>query len=178
MVRKMVPKNRIQTFIWGTLCGVTLSVLLLSLGGWWVIRNGVTVYLDSNDIAATVGAQVTSYARNDLPKMIDAAKAEIPSIVKNEMDGQLSERKMEIAGFAFSMPDELVLQLESYFQSNVEKSVYRLLDGLDTSQLSKDIGKTASLLVAEQMREQLHGETFSIPIMGPFELPVTVFIRN
>ena len=173
-----MAKKRIRLFIWGTLFGITLSVLFLSLGSWWVLRNGVVVHLDSQDIADTVGVQVTNYARRDLPKMIDAAKAEIPSIVKKEMEGQLSERRLEIAGFAFTLPDEFMLQLETYFQENVENSVYKLLDGLDTKQLSDDIGQTASLLVAEQMHQQLHNETFMIPVLGPFELPVTVVVRS
>jgi len=60
----------------------------------------------------------------------------------------------------------------------VENSVYRLLDGIDTRVLSREIGETAAYLVQEQMQESLHGQTFHIQVFGPLSLPVTVFIRG
>jgi hypothetical protein len=94
------------------------------------------------------------------------------------MEGQLSSTRMEIAGFIFTLPVELVNQLEGFMMQNVENSVYQLLDGIDTSQLSVEIGETAALIVEEQMSESLHGQEFQIKVFGPFDLPVTVYIQK
>jgi hypothetical protein len=175
----MKSKKRNRTlFLQGTLCGVAFTLLLLVLAGVFLLNNGVEVVLDSEDIAASVGAQVSYYARRDLPNMIESAKMGIPEIVRNEMEGQLSSTRMEIAGFIFTLPVELVQQLEGFMMQNVENSVYQLLDGIDTSQLSTEIGETAALIVQEQMSESLNGQEFHINIIGPFELPVTVYVRQ
>jgi hypothetical protein len=174
---KVKKRNR-TSFLQGTLCGVAFTLLLLVLVGVFLLNNGVEVVLDSEDIVESVGMQVTYYARRDLPRMIDSAKAGIPEIVRNEMEGQLTSTRMEIAGFIFTLPHELVQQLEGFMMLNVENSVYQLLDGIDTSQLSVEIGEAAALIVEEQMSESLHGQEFRINVFGPFELPVTVYIRQ
>lgn len=174
---KAKKRNRVL-FLQGTLCGVALTLLLLLLAGFFLLNTGVEVVLDSEDIADAVGSQVTYYARRDLPRMIDTAKLGIPEIVRNEMEGQLTSTRMEIAGFIFTLPGELVQQLEGFMMQNVENSVYQLLDGIDTSQLSTGIGETAALIVQNEMKESLHGQQFHIRVLGPFELPVTVYIRQ
>ena len=174
---KSKKRNRVL-FLQGTLCGVAVTLLLLVLVGVFLLNNGVEVVLDSEDIATSVGTQVSYYARRDLPNMIESAKAGIPEIVRNEMEGQLSSTRMEIAGFIFTLPVELVQQLEGFMMQNVENSVYQLLDGIDTSQLSTEIGDTAAWIVQEQMSESLNGQEFHINIIGPFELPVTVYVHQ
>lgn len=166
------------TFLQGTLFGMALLLGLLFLLGVYLLRNGVQVYLDSQDVSHSVGAQVTWYAERDLPRMIDGAKAEIPEIVRREMQGQWGSTRMEIAGFVFNLPDELMEQLDGFMRENVENSVYQLLDGIDTGELAREIGETAALLVEEQMQEVLHGQTFYIKVLGPLDLPVTVFIQG
>jgi hypothetical protein len=173
-----VRKKKKRGFFQGLLCGMGLLAGFLLLSGALFLNRGVQVHLDSGDIAASVGAQVTWYAERDLPRMIEEAKAEIPEIVRKEMEGALTSTRMEIAGFIFTLPDELAVQLEGFLRENVENSVYRLLDGIDTRVLSREIGETAALLVQQQMQEYLHGQTFHIRVLGPVNLPVTVFIRE
>ncbi len=174
----MAAKAKKQDFIRGMVLGMALLAGLLLFSAVFFLNRGVQITLDSRDISTSVGTQVTLVAERDLPLMIDAAKAEIPEIVRKEMEGQLTSTRMEIAGFIFTLPDELALQLEGFLRENVENSVYRLLDGIDTWELSRDIGETASYLVQEQMQENLHGQTFYIKILGPLELPVTVYIES
>ncbi len=169
---------RIRLFVLGTLFGVTLSILMIIATGLFILNKGVEVYLDSSSIASSVGNQVTSHAKKDLPKMIDSAKAEIPSIVKKEMEGQINSKRLEIAGLVFSVPDDLINQLESQLQDNVKKAVFSLLDGINTTDLAKDIGKTATLLVNEQIETVFHGQSFHVKIIGPLELPVTIYLDN
>lgn len=176
MTVKMKKRGK-RLFLQGALCGMAFIVLLLVMTGLFLVNNGVEVFLDSEDIVNSVGLQVTYYARRDLPKMIDTAKAGIPEIVRKEMEGQLSSTRMEIAGFIFTLPDELIQQLEGFMRQNVESSVYQLLDGIDTSELSAEIGAAAALIVQEQMQETLHGQKFHIKVLGPFDLPVTVYLR-
>ncbi len=137
----MPKKKKLHIFVAGALLGIIISCLSLVLGGWWWLANkGVTFYLDSSDIARVVKEQVIHYASNNLPLMIDHARSKVPGIIQSELQGQMTAGQIEIAGFVFSVPQELVAQLEEHLQSNVKTIVFTLLDGIDTELLSEEIG--------------------------------------
>ncbi len=175
----MTEKIKLHLFVVGTLFGIIISFLFLMLGGWWWLANrGVTVYLDSNDIASVVEKQVIHYASRDLPLMIDYAKAKVPGIIKSELRGQVITDKIEIAGFVFSVPPELVLQVEKHLQNNVKIIVFSLLEGIDTELLSQEIGVNAAQIVKEEIRDSLHEEKVYIPIAGTLSLPVKFYVQE
>lgn len=175
----MSEKIKIRLFVVGALCGIIISCLSLTLGGWWwLVNRGVTVYLDSNDIAAVVENQIIHYATRDLPLMIDSARAKVPGIIKSELQGQVTAGKIEIAGFVFSVPPELVIQLEEHLQNNVKLIVLSLLDGIDTELLSQEIGGNAANIVKEEMRVSLHEQKVYIPIMGSLNLPIKIYVHE
>ncbi len=174
----MFNKKKTKVFLSGLSLGAVLTLAVVAFSAWVVLRDGVTVYIKSEDIAAEIGVQVRSYVERDLPRMIDGAKAEVPYIVENGMDGQITSRRMEIAGFIFAIPDEFFNQLDRYLKDNVTETVYQLLDEIDTTMLAGEIGTMTTSLVEEQMKNNLHGSIINVNIKGPVNFPVKIHLKD
>jgi hypothetical protein len=145
-------------------------------GAFYLLSSqGVTVYLDSEEVARLVRDQVILQARQDLPQLIAGAKAQIPAIVEEEMREQLNSDRMEIAGFVFRVPDELMAQLKKNMQDNVENATAEILDGIDTDEVALQFGEDVYHMVRETMQGELHGQSFEI--MAFDRLPVLVRVN-
>lgn len=155
-----------------------IFLVLLLLGGLTgaVAANGVAVKLDSEELAAVIRERIKEQARTEMPKVIAEAKAEIPAIVEKEMESQFASDRMEIAGFVFRMPEELVNQLKSNMQQNVERATGEILDGIDTNQLAEKFGEDAYRLVQETVQAELNGQNFEVMVLGRYPLRVTIHI--
>ena len=88
---------------------------------------------------------------------------------------QTSPARMEIAGFVFRMPDELLQQLESNLQNNVQKTTEMILDGIDTSQLAVEFGDSVYEMVKETMKKELDGQDFQILLFN--RLPLKIWLK-
>jgi hypothetical protein len=176
---KQLRKNRHRPdrryFFAGFLSALLLLSAVLAGALFLFTSQGVTVYLDSEEVARLVRNQVIAQARIDLPKLIDGAKAEIPSIVEEEMRDQLTSDRMEIAGFVFTVPDELMSQLKKNMQDNVENATAEILDGIDTDEVAEQFGEDVYRMVRETMQGELHGKSFEI--MAFDRLPVLVRVN-
>jgi hypothetical protein len=139
---------------------------------------GITITLDSSKIAHLVRVQVVSEAKENLPRLIDSAKAEIPGIVEAQMRQQIISDRMEIAGFVFRVPDELLGQLRLSMQNNVEKAVTEILNGIDTALVAKEIGEDVYLLVRQTLARELHGDIFPVLAFGRIPLNIHLVVVN
>lgn len=148
------------------------SVLLL-----FSVR-GVTVYISSEDLAGMVRDRVVTQARQDLPGIIANAKAEIPKIVEEEMRDQLTSDRMEIAGFVFRVPDELMNQLRKNMQDNVERATGEILSGIDTTTVAEQFGESIYQMVRQTLHGELDGSSFHIKVFERFPLRVRVSVLD
>jgi len=174
-----VRKNRRifngRSFWAGFFCAVLMLCATLAGAFYLLSSQGVTVYLDSEEVARLVRDQVILQARQDLPQLIAGAKAQIPAIVEEEMREQLNSDRMEIAGFVFRVPDELMAQLKKNMQDNVENATAEILDGIDTDEVALQFGEDVYHMVRETMQGELHGQSFEI--MAFDRLPVLVRVN-
>ena len=109
--------------------------------------------------------------------MIQGAKAEIPAIVEKEMKTRVFSDRIEIAGFVFRMPAELIEQLHSKMRKNVENAAGEIMDGINTDQLAEKFGAEAYLLVQEALQDELAGQTFRVIVFNRIPVRVNVEIR-
>ena len=165
-----------RSFLLGAGSVLALFVLLLAAAVAMLTSRGVAIQLDCEDVALLVREQVESQAKAALPRMIAGAKAEIPRIVREQMQDQLSDR-MEIAGFVFTMPAELLQQLERSLQKNVENATGQILDGIDTATLAAQFAGDAYRMVRQTLQEELHGQTFMVLLFDRIPVPVHVIVR-
>ncbi len=164
-----------KSFLAGIICAFLFFSVLLGATLYLLSDQGVTVNFDSEEVANLVRSQVVIQARLDLPRLIDGAKAEIPRIVEEEMRDQLTSDRMEIAGFVFTVPDELMSQLRKNMQDNVENATAEILDGIDTEEVAVQFGEDVYRMVRETMHGELHGQSFEI--MAFDRLPVLVRVN-
>ena len=158
--------------------GVTSILIIIIVIGSLALRAlseyGLTVYLNSEEIAKSIQEQVMLYAEQEIPQMIEDAKAEIPRIIESEVQAQLSDR-MEIAGFVFTMPAELVEQLTKNMQSNVAKTTGKILDGLNTHILTNQLGNNVYEMVKQAITGELQSQTLQVYFFD--RIPVKVRLR-
>lgn len=154
-------------------CGAgILSILLLFAGLFGIFwSQGVTVPLESETLAKLLQEQFVALAKEQLPAVVEAAKAEVPSIVEKNVRNQFPAR-MEIAGFVFRMPEELMRQLEKNLQANVQKTTETILDGIDTSKLADDFGFSVYEMVKKTMKTQLDGQHFHVLLFDRLPLKI------
>ena len=165
-----------RSFLLGAGSALVLFVLLLVFAAAMLTSRGVSIQLDSEDLALLIREQVESQAKAALPRMIAGAKAEIPRIVQEQMQDQLSDR-MEIAGFVFTMPAELLHLLERNLQKNVENATGRILDGIDTETLAAQFAQDAYRMVRQTLQEELHGQKFMVFLFDRIPVPVHVIVH-
>ncbi|MDW7650611.1 MAG: hypothetical protein SCK29_00345 [Bacillota bacterium] len=162
------------SFIAGALFSFLFMLLLFAAAVSYFAVQGVTVSLNSDDMALLVRDRISQQARADLPQMIAGAKAEIPEIVAREMEGQLKSDRMEIAGFVFRMPEELTAQLQKNIQSNVENATGKILDGIDTATLAEKFGEDAYQMVKHSMQDEFNNQSFQVLLFNRIPLNVRI----
>jgi len=152
-------------------------LLLMGIFTGVVAAKGATVSLDSKELAVIVRERIVAQAKVEIPKVIQGAKAEIPAIVEKEMKTRVVSDRMEIAGFVFRMPAELIEQLNSKMRKNVENAAGKIMDGINTDQLAEKFGAEAYLLVQEALQDELAGQTFRVMVFNRIPVRVNVEIR-
>ncbi|NLP37919.1 MAG: hypothetical protein GX357_09725 [Firmicutes bacterium] len=163
-----------KSFLLGFGGGFLSLLLLFIIFLIYLWPQGVTVPLDSEMMAYLLQEQFVALAKEQLPTVVEKAKAEVPQVVQKRMQNQLPAR-MEIAGFVFRMPDELLQQLESNLQNNVQKTTEMILDGIDTSQLAVEFGDSVYEMVKETMKKELDGQDFQILLFN--RLPLKIWLK-
>ena len=164
-----------KSFFYGFTGGVFFLLLLFSAALFFVSSEGLTVKLDSEQMALMIQQQVAEQAKKELPQVVDEAKEEIPRIVQEEMQNQISDR-MEIAGFVFRMPEELMNQLELNMQKNVENATALILDGINTEKIAENFGANVYDLVKKTLQQEIHGQSFRVLVFDRVPVTVNVYI--
>lgn len=167
-----------SSYLAGFASALLLFFLLLGGAVYLLTSQGITITLDSGKIAQLVRVQVVSEAQRSLPRLIDDAKAEIPGIVEAQMREQIVSDRMEIAGFVFRVPEELLGQLRQSIQSNVEKAATEILSGIDTVLVAEDIGENVYLLVRQTLVRELHGDLYQVLAYGRIPLNIRIKVVN
>jgi len=164
------------------LAGFASALFLFSLltvaAAFLLASSGVAVTLDSAKIANLVREQVVSEANKNLPQLIENARVEIPGIVEAQMRKQIISDRMEIAGFVFRVPDELLGQLRQSMQANVEKAAGEILSGIDTAQVAQQLGDDVYHLVRQSLAQEVHGSIFEVLVFGRFPLQIRLQVGD
>jgi hypothetical protein len=170
-------RKETKYFLSGFLAGAFLLLVVFSGLTGMAASRGVAVYLDSGEIAQIIHDRIVAQAKTDFPRVIEEAKAEIPEIVEKEMAGQFASDRMEIAGFVFRMPEELVEQLRANLRRNVESATAQILDGIDTDELADKLGEDAFLLVREAMENEFSGQSMQVMLFKRIPVRVNIFLE-
>lgn len=171
------PTFNRKSFWCGFFCAVFLFTAVIAAAVAALSVHGVTVSLGSEEVASMVRERVVTQAQANLPKVIAEAKLGIPAIVAEEMKSQFDSDRMEIAGFVFRMPEELMEQLKAKMQVNVENATGEILDGIDTGLVAEQFGDDIYMMVRETMQSELHGQSYRIMVLDRVPLRLRIIVR-
>lgn len=177
-MRKQHRKDTSSAFRRGFGCGLLLLLLLVGAVGYFLLDRGFTVFINSEEAARLIREQVVAQAKKDLPRIIENAKLEIPRIVEEEMRDQLTSDRMEIAGFVFRVPEELMNQLKANMQENVENATAEILDGIDTAEVAEQLGVDVYTMVRQTLFAELDGQVFEVMAFERLPVRVRVGVRG
>ena len=166
-----------KSFVWGFASAALIFLIMLSGVTAFASSRGVTVQLDSEDMATLVRDSIVAQARAEMPNIITNAKAEIPIIVEQEMESQFKSDRMEIAGFVFQMPEELTAQLKKNMRQNVESATGKILDGIETEKLAEKFGENAYAMVLSTMESEISGQSFQVLLFDIIPLKVRIQVK-
>lgn len=175
--KRVAPAFNRKSFWYGFFCAVVLFTAAVAAGVAALSVHGVAVNLDSEEVAKMVRERVVTQAQANLPKVITEAKLGIPTIVAEEMKSQFDSDRMEIAGFVFRMPEELMEQLKAKMQVNVENATGEILDGIDTQLVAEQFGDDIYKMVRETMQSELHGQSFRIMVLNRVPLRLRIHVK-
>ncbi len=178
MGKKSSKSFDLKSFIIGFTSGLIFILLFTTLALGFISQKGVVVSINSEEVASSVQRQVTQYTREQIPVYMNSAKKEIPDIVENQVKGQFTSGKLEIAGFSFSLPEEFIKSLEDMLKDNIEMGMYNIIDGIDNEELAEDLGIHAYSMVRNALEEEYKGKSFTVKPLRWFSILVTIDIEE
>lgn len=176
-MRKLRRRFHLPSLLAGVIIATLLGGALLWAGMFWLSSTAPSVYLDSEELAQIIGNRIMTQIHRELPLIIEGAKSEIPAIVEREMATQLTSDRMEIAGFVFTVPEELMAQIKHSMQANVENATAKILDGIDAKLVGERFGEDVYRLVRETLRREVDGKTFTLLLLGKMPVKVKVHVQ-
>ncbi len=148
------PKG-INTFLKGFFVGILLNILLLAGMFFHLTNRGLAVSLEVEELADYIGRQIESQAAKELPRVVAGVKAQVPALVKKQMQTGKLTAEIKISDVSIVLPSSALAQLDGYLQSTVEKTLYRLLEGMELDTLAGDLGQQAQEMVRVSLGKEL-----------------------
>lgn len=177
-MRSVVTQPDRRPVLSGFVLGLAVGVLLLGVVGWSaaraVQRQGVTVRVDLQPIAAQVQEEVRSAVRREVPATLAAIKQDLPAKVAAETARKLAETTVNIGGFSVPVPDAAAQQVRSGVESAVRAGLNVAVTEADMNALADRLAGKAGGMVEQKLTQYLKGRTFPVELWKGFTVPVTV----
>ena len=142
-------------FFKGIFVGITISILLVAGAVFYFTNRGLVVSLEIEELADYIGKQIESQAARELPRVVAGVKAQVPALVKNQMQRGNLTAEIKISDISIVLPSSALAQLDGYLQETVEKTLYRLLEGMELGALANDLGQQAQEMVRVSLGKEL-----------------------
>jgi hypothetical protein len=163
-----------RKFLWGLATGLLLSSLLLSGAAFFVLRQGVTVTVAVDELAAAGGREVAAAAAGRMKAELELVRARVPALVASEMAGRFTGVSIDIAGVNVPLPADAAAVIDDVLQDVVSAAIYDLLDTIDLDGAAAGIGAEAGRRIAEAARAGLDGLDMRVRLFGRFSVPVHI----
>jgi hypothetical protein len=173
LVYRILTKEK-HSFIAGFLFCLVLTTFAGTVFGFYLLKNGITITIDSEEIATTVQKEVEKQAVATIPQMISQIKKTVPQAVSSEMQNKIGSASINISTFTIVLPDATVKEFEKYLQMIVTNALDRLLSSVSTLKLSNEIGKEAYHICKETLKNKFDGKVFKIKVFSFIELPINL----
>lgn len=166
-----------KTLLVGFMAGVLAGLAVWGAGLHYAANRGITLYIDSEEIARAVQQQVTGFSQEQFPRYLEEARQEIPGVVEEQVRGQFTYGSLEIAGFSFALPGEFIQGLEDMLKENIQGGINEIIDGIDSKALGEEMGTQAYHMVKNALEEEYRGKSFEVWPLEWFSLLVNLEIK-
>lgn len=161
--------------------GVATGLVVAALAGWLslasVQRHGVTVEVDTAQVAEQVRMEVRTAARRELPGHLQSLQQTLVQRTTQEAAGRLAATKLDLGGFSVAPPPSLVTAVQNNLQEALKSGADRAMRNVNMDGLADQIGNRAFVLVQQRLNETLAGRTFTIRPVSWLAVPVRVVPR-
>jgi|GEM_PF-2706479 len=155
--------------------GAAAAVLALALG--YLMRAGLVVTVETDALAARVGAEVRAAVRRELPAALESVRAEVPAQVSAEARRHLSGLRVELGGMSFGLPEAAEAQVEQAVDQAVRAGVDAVAGLVDVDGLAERIGERAATLARERFAEVLEDQRLQVEVAPGVQVPVRIRSR-
>lgn len=175
MLNKLLKERK--SFILGLATGFCAALLLVVLGGYIMIDQGVTVEFNAEELARTVSQQVEAQAKLQLPRFIDQAKSELPKTMAEQATEEFARTNIQFFNVSIKLPPEALEAIEKQLEINFKSSLDYTLTGANLDGIAQEVGKNSYKLTKDSLEKQFNGKTFLVRTYGWVNIPVTVEIN-
>ena len=163
-----------RRFLWGLATGLLLFSLLLSGAAFFVLRQGVTVTVAVDELAAAGGREMAAAAAGRMKAELELVRARVPALVASEMAGRFTGVTNDIAGVNVALPADAAAAIDAVLQDVVSAAIYDVLDTIDLDAAAAGIGAEAGRRIAAAARAGLGGLDMRVKLFGRFSVPVHI----
>lgn len=142
-------------FLKGLFTGIIISILLVAGLAFHFTNRGLSVSLEIEELADYLGKQIESQAARELPRVVAEVRARVPALVKKQMQAGKLTAEIKISDISIVLPPSALAQLDGYLQDMVEKTLYRLLEGMELGALAHDLGQQAKEMIRVSLGKEL-----------------------
>ena len=143
------------SFFGGFFVGMVLAFLLAAGTFYHLSSRGLVVTLEIEELAQYLGNQIEARAARELPRVLEEVKAQVPALVKKQMQGANRKAEIKISDISIILPPSALAELDNYLQGTVETTLYRLLDGMELDKVARDLGHQAREMVVMSLEKEL-----------------------
>lgn len=167
-------RARWGAFLAGVLAGLLLMGVFSAGAVRTVERRGVTVTVQTEDLAEALRQEMRTAVRRELPGALESLRAELPRRIGAEAGQRVSAQRVDVAGLSVSVPAPVVQEVQAQVEEAARYGIDLALSEVDTEALGDRLADQGARLVEERLRSGLAGQTFPVQIWPWLTLPVTI----
>lgn len=155
-MKDLEKRPRGIALFWGGLfVGMAVTTLLVAGVFYHLTNRGLVVTLEIDELARYIGEQIEAQAARELPRVLEEVKAQVPALVKKQMQSGNRKAEIKISDISIILPSSALAELDNYLRGTVETTLYRLLDGMELDTLASDLGYQAREMVTISLGKEL-----------------------
>lgn len=141
---------------------------------------GTTAFLDSVEIVmpididgyvTMIGQELSATVLSALPGALGEMRAEVPSLVSQEMNGMFSGATLDIGGWQVRIPAETLADLDAGMQEVVRECIYSVLDDIDPGRIAANLRSECETRLKTAAAEMLAWDMY-VSVAGRYSVPL------
>ncbi|MBX5477222.1 MAG: hypothetical protein IRZ18_08905 [Clostridia bacterium] len=164
-------------FMKGLLWGIALTAAAGAAGGAYVMRHGVVARVDASPLTADVQAEIRQQVLAEMPRVIEAVKAQVPAKVAEEVNKQLGDASFVLYGVRVDLPATATQALRDHLRDEITREFQKQLDSIDVDGLATAWADQASTTIARTLHDRLIRRSLPVEVVPGVTIPIVVDIR-